>query len=476
MTAELPDSSWVSRLPLFLPLRGSMPGRMFGLVVVVAGLGLLGLAWLQLLRHVSPRDAGAGAAQRVATVRWAAALWTAPLLLAPPLFSRDGWSYAAQGALTALDLSPYIWGPGILDGPIVEAVDPRWMATPAPYGPLPLVWGAGLVGLTHDPWLLVLGHRLLAVLGLAMLAYAVPRLARRAGQDPGLASWLVLASPLMLAHGVAGLHNDLAMAGLMAVALTTVVERRWVLAAALVGAAAAVKLPGGLVGVAVVLASLPAAASTSDRVRRTVGVGAASFAVLVGLGVVSGLGVGWLHALGVPGEVRTPMSATTQLGQLLELLLGLAGADSVAVGVVELVRGLGALAILGLAGWLVLHRATGPGVEPLRAGSFLMLATVLLSPVVHHWYALWCVPLLAACPLGRRAVTALVAASLLLGLVAPLDSSLHGATVAIVVTTVLVAGVAAPLLGLLRGLVPWPEAAAELDEDRVGEGHHAATG
>ena len=48
-------------------------------------------------------------------------------MVAPPLFSRDGWSYAAQGELTRLGLSPYVWGPGILDGPIIEAVDPRWM-------------------------------------------------------------------------------------------------------------------------------------------------------------------------------------------------------------------------------------------------------------------------------------------------------------------------------------------------------------
>ncbi|MGH3364523.1 MAG: polyprenol phosphomannose-dependent alpha 1,6 mannosyltransferase MptB, partial [Nocardioidaceae bacterium] len=151
-------------------------------------------------------------------------------------------------------------------------------------------------------------------------------------------------------------------------------------------------------------------------------------------------------------------------------------ADGLASGATELVRGLGALAILGIAGWLVLRWPTGSRVEALRAGSFLMLATVLLSPVVHHWYALWCVPLLAACPLGRRGVTALVAASLLLGLVAPLDSSLHGAPVAIVVTTVLVAGVAAPLLGLLRGLIPWPEPSAGVDEDRVGERDHASAG
>jgi alpha-1,6-mannosyltransferase len=58
---------------------------------------------------------------------------------------------------------------------------------------------------------------------------------------------VVVASPLMLANGVGGLHNDLLMAGLMAAALVAAAEHGW-LAGALVGAsAAAVKVPGGLV-------------------------------------------------------------------------------------------------------------------------------------------------------------------------------------------------------------------------------------
>ncbi len=129
-------------------------------------------------------------------------------MFAPPLFSRDGWSYAAQGELTRIGLSPYVWGPGILDGQIIEAVDPRWMLTPAPYGPLPLLGGGFAAELFDDPWLMVIAHRVLAVLGLLALAWAVPRLASWAGYDGAVASAMVLASPLMLAHGIGGVHND----------------------------------------------------------------------------------------------------------------------------------------------------------------------------------------------------------------------------------------------------------------------------
>ncbi|MCP5899026.1 hypothetical protein NL320_26705, partial [Klebsiella pneumoniae] len=88
------------------------------------------------------------------------------------------------------------------------------------------------------------------------------------------------------------------------------VEGRWVLAATLGGAAAAVKVPGGLVCLAVVLVSLPATAHLADRVRRAAQVAGVATATLLLSGVVTGLGLGWVHALGVPGVVRTPLSLT----------------------------------------------------------------------------------------------------------------------------------------------------------------------
>jgi hypothetical protein len=131
---------------LLQPVRGSAAGRMAGLVVVLAGLGLLASAWLRLCRHAA-RAGGPGQPAALARVHAATVAWSLPLLPAPPLFSRDGWSYAAQGTLVHRGLSPYehgpwsLVGPRSVPGPIVEGVDPRWMATPAPYGPVPLIGG-----------------------------------------------------------------------------------------------------------------------------------------------------------------------------------------------------------------------------------------------------------------------------------------------------------------------------------------------
>lgn len=398
-----------------------MLGRMLGLALVLAGLGLLAAAWLRLCRHAT-----------VQQVRVAATVWAVPLLVAPPLFSRDGWSYAAQGALARQDLSPYEFGPAYLIGPVNDGVDPLWLFTPAPYGPLPLAFGDLAAGITQSPWLLVVAHRLLALVGLVLLAWAVPRLASWTGADPARASAIVLASPLMVANGVAGLHNDLLMVGLMAVALVAAVERGWVWGAVLAGAATAVKAPGGLVSIAIVLASLPAGALLADRLRRSVGVGVVAVGVVAALGLVTGLGNGWIAGLLVPGALDTPLSVTSLLGR--------------AIGQPELVKALGTLAALGIGAWVLVTRPSGAPRTAVAALATVMVAVVVLSPLVHIWYFLWAVPFVAVLRLERPAFMALVWVSVLGGLVAPLDSSLHGAYVAIVFGAMLVATLTVVLL------------------------------
>ncbi len=443
VVSVLPASSGVGELPLLGALRGSMPGRMLGLAVVVVGLGLAVVAWLDLVRYVG-RGGRADERVRLDLVRSATVLWSAPLLLAPPMFSRDAWSYAAQGEMTRLGISPYVWTPSVLHGPIIEAVDPRWTDTLTPYGPVPLVWGAAAAHLTQEPWPLAIAHRVLALVGVCLLAHAVPRLARWAGRDGALASALVLPSPLLLAHGVAGVHNDVVMVGLMALALVVTVERRsWVAGAVLGGVAAAVKLPAGFVCVGVALVSVSVLCGTARRLRRLAAVAAVAVGTLLMVGVLAGLGWGWVHALGVPGEVRTPLSVTTQLGRLLSFLARPLDPAASGADLVALARAAGTVAALAVAGVVALRARTGVPAAGVRAVALVMLAVVVLSPVVHPWYLLWCVPLLATCHLGPRASAALLHTSWLLALVAPLDSSLEGAATTILLATVLVGGVAA---------------------------------
>lgn len=449
--ATIPPSAAVADVDLIQLLRGSAVGRMAGLVVVLVGLGMLASAWLHLCRACSGANAE-GQPALLTRVRVATVAWSLPLLLAPPLFSRDGWSYAAQGTLAHRGISPYEYGPWSLvgprsvPGPIVEGVDARWMATPAPYGPVPLIGGDVAAGLTADPWLLVVAHRLIALVGLALLAWAVPRLARWCGTNPALASCLVLASPLMVSNGVAGLHNDLLMLGLMAAALVVACEHGWVAGAVLGGLAAGVKLPGGLVCVAIVLVTLPVAASVATRVRHALRVAAVAVAALVLPGVVWGLGIGWLGALAVPGTVNTPLSLPTLVGGWLDLVSQLLGTGTADETFLDLARLLAQVGIVAVVGWVLLRLPTGDRRESVRALAVVMAATIALSPVVHLWYLLWVVPFVAVQRLGRGATAALVALSLVGGLVAPMDSSLHGAYLAIVIGSLVVAAAVALLL------------------------------
>ena len=120
------------------------PGHAAGACVYVghgdAGGGLVGPA------------APAAAAEPPGGCSPSRALWIAPLALAPPLFSRDLYSYLAQGTLLHLGHSPYHVAPvalaGLGHGHVLDAVSPFWRHTTAPYGPLFLELVSLVVGIT----------------------------------------------------------------------------------------------------------------------------------------------------------------------------------------------------------------------------------------------------------------------------------------------------------------------------------------
>ena len=432
VVSVLPPSTPILSIELLRSLRDSEGGRMIGLTVVMVGLGMLAASWLSLCRHVA-RLGDDLAEEALGLVRQAALLWSVPLLIAPPLFSRDGWSYAAQGMMTQLGKSPYEFGPGVLSGPIIEAVDPRWLATGTPYGPLPLALGDMASQVTTHPWGLVIAHRLFALVGLALLAWAVPRLASWTGMNPALATAVVVASPLVLANGVGGLHNDLLMVGLMAAALVLGGQRHWVYGALLGGAAAAVKLPGGLVCIGVALASLPVGVTMLVRLRRFAAVGAVAVGFLVALGLVWGLGLGWVKALAVPGTVNTPLSLPTVVGGFLDAVAGWLGLGLRQAFLLDHTRTVATLVSFTFAVWVALRWKTGSHASALKAVAWIVGVLLLCSPVVHIWYFLWLIPFVAPLRTSRLGTFAILAVSLIVGLVAPLDSSLHGAYEVIVV-------------------------------------------
>jgi hypothetical protein len=420
--------------------------RTMGYALAFAGLVVLTGAWLLLGREVRGRSEGVGRVLR------AAALWVVPLLVTPPLFSNDAWSYVAEGDLVAQDRSPYVFTPLDLSGPIVHAVGRAWVNVAAPYGPLPLMWGGLVSGVSTNPWFGLEAFRVLALIGLALLALVVVRLARHTGRDPATAAWLAIACPYTLVHGVGGAHLDLTMAGLLGLAVLCSLRGRWILGSVLVGAAAAVKAPAVVADVTIVLAGVSqaglGAGSVLDRFRRAVVVVAVSLATLFGLGLVSGLGAGWVAGLMTPLRHRSPLSPTTEIAVHVGEILG--------VQLLTPVRVVAVVVLVLTLAWVVLRAPARSSADVVRYAAVATSATVLLSPVVHYWYFFWCLPFLASAVLPYRLRRATVCLVLALGLLAPVEFKaghlpFSAALVALGVGAVLAGALAPQSMGRRRG-------------------------
>ena len=163
--------------------------------------------------------------------------------------------------------------------------------------------------------------------------------------------------------------------------------------------------------------------------------------------------MGWVHGLAVPGTVNTPLSSTTLVGGAFDWTGGLLGFDLAPATLLHRVRIVGTLATVVVILWVTLRGETGNRARALHGLAVMTAATVLLGPVVHLWYLLWVAPFFAVMKLSRLALAGLIAASTVAGLVAPLDSSLHGAYLAIVLGSMLVACLVPVLLLTARARV-----------------------
>ena len=70
-------------------------------MVVYLGIALLLGAWFETIRATR-----AGSRTELRQLLLVLLAWAAPILLAPPLFSRDVYSYAAQGQMVSKGLDP----------------------------------------------------------------------------------------------------------------------------------------------------------------------------------------------------------------------------------------------------------------------------------------------------------------------------------------------------------------------------------
>ena len=375
-----PTGSSLERRVVALAPTGTA-GSVVAIVALVLGLAAVFGSWIVLgivLRRGAPLRPLVGI-----TIAW-----SAPLLLGPPIFSRDVYSYAADGLMVSRHLEPNSYGPAALGAShFVAPVSHVWLYTRSPYGPLFLRIAGWTVPLSHYSLVgTVMLLRLVAVLGVALIAIALPKLAAALGKDPAHAFWLGVCNPLVLIHFVCGAHNDALMVGLIVSGLALAALKHPVAGLLACVVAAMVKAPAAIVAVfiiAEVVRGLPRNRRLGAFFRLT-GISVGAFAALTWL---TQMGWGWVGALGVPGVNRSLLTPSTFVAHFVSMAVG---HDAT---VLKYSRSLSLLlTAIGVA--YLIWRA--PKIGTVRACGLALALVVALGPIVLPWYALWALVILAA--------------------------------------------------------------------------------
>jgi alpha-1,6-mannosyltransferase len=333
------------------------------------------------------------------------AFWIAPMLISVPLFSRDTYSYLAQGALLRDGFDPYVVGPIENPNSLLDNVSSVWTTTTAPYGPafiLVAKFVTALVGNNVVAGTMLL--RLCMLPGLALLIWAAPRVARHVGANGAVALWICVLNPLVIIHLMGGVHNEMLMVGLMMAGIASTFAGRHVVGAALIAVAVAVK--------ATAILALPFMVWVwvrhigGNRMRAFVVASAASaatfvavFAVLSGL---AGVGLGWLTALQGSVRIINWLTVPTALANLTDAIVGMViPVNFYAVLDVTRLVGVGIILVsLPLLWWRFRHDDR----EALQGIAWAMVVVVLFVPAALPWYYTWPLAVMSALTQSRPAI------------------------------------------------------------------------
>ncbi|MBM7775255.1 alpha-1,6-mannosyltransferase [Actinokineospora baliensis] len=417
------------------------------LAFAFTGVFMIVLAWLALGRLSRPGRARAVSVPQMARTL---VMWIAPLVFTVPSFSRDVYSYLAQSEIVAMGQDPYTVGPAQALGvnhPLTQGVPTMWRETPSPYGPLFLTLGKAINWLTGDHVVAgVAAHRALALLGLAMIIWALPRLARRFGVSPVSALWLGAANPLVLFHLVVGVHNEALAIGLMLVGFEVALrgmprvtpdgpfppwqrgELLWyAVGAAVITLGAAVKIPAALaLGFLGVMIARRMGGSWKNLFAVAGGLGVVFAVVLTATSLGSGLGYGWVATLNTAATIKSWMAPMTALGfgaGWLGIVLGLGNHIDAAITAGRLVG-----AVIGplIAAKLLLDSFRWK-LRPLTGLGVSLGAVLVFGATVQPWYLLWAaVPLAAGAGNTRFRTAAMVVSAVLAVALGPTGATFDG--------------------------------------------------
>jgi alpha-1,6-mannosyltransferase len=385
-------------------------GLVLSSVLLWVGVALMLIAWLWLGRRVIDRTA------TEYTMVVTTGFWLVPLLLSVPVFSRDTYSYLAQGALLRDGFDPYAVGP--IDNPnsLLDNVSPIWTTTTAPYGPAFILVAKFVTMLVGDD--VVAGtmlFRLCMLPGLVLLIWAAPRVARHVGANGAAALWICVLNPLVIIHLMGGVHNEMLMVGLMMAGIALTFTRRHVWGVGVIAVAAAVKVTAGLAlpfMVWVWLRDLRDRRGYSAVKAFAVATAASAVifvAVFAVLSWLAGVGLGWLTALAGSVKIINWLTVPTAASNLVNVFGSLLfPVNFYAVLDVTRIIGIAIIAIsLPLLWWRFRHTDR----EALIGIALVMLVVVLFVPAALPWYYTWPLAVVAALAQTRRAIAVIAGLS-----------------------------------------------------------------
>lgn len=330
-------------------------------------------------------------------------LWSLPLLFVPPALTGDPFAYADAAWIFRSGANPYVVGLGGMGGPYAAGVDQLWLGGSVAWPPLSIAvsrFGIDLMGL-HPYWG-VIGQRLIALIGVALIAGLLPRVAGRVASMPTWVGWFAILNPIVIVHFVGGAHIDSLAVGLVVLALWITVRQpkgmtfSFLASAVIVGLAMGIKQYTGLAVVAVAGLPILAELEIASRLRRVWMLGwrsalaaAVAVAVFVGTSIATGLGMGWSEELGrwydivgsdYPAGRSLTFTPSAILGDALTWAGSLVGIESPLFHQIA-AAGVGMLGFV-VAIMLLLLRPHQP-LEVLAWGS---LAVALSVQTLHPWY------------------------------------------------------------------------------------------
>ena len=327
----------------------------------------------------------------------AAAGAVAVLTVLPPAGSTDSLTYAAYGRIAATGHNPYVMTPHQLRAsgdPVGRQAPHNWQNDPSLYGPVATAteWAAAKAGGTSIASI-VFWLKLLYAVAFGAIALALDRLLRGDQAARTRAHLLWTANPLMLWAVMAGAHVDGLAAGLGFLGLlmvrpagpldTRTGPGRALAAGLLVGAAAGVKAPLAVLGIAL---AWPLRRSARALAAAACGAGL----VLVPGYLIAG------HAA-VADLVRRSSNLVT-FDSFWRLFYPPFGFGSMPAGL-EVIAVVACLAMAGLLAWRL---PPGPELFPaVRPALALALAWLLVWPLQRPWYDAIAFCLLAVFPASR---------------------------------------------------------------------------